>query len=39
MKTKTPPTDVIMTFLKQNGNPNLPHQIVRTDEDGELWGS
>jgi transposase InsO family protein len=36
-KSKTPPLEIITTFLKQHGQPNLPHKTIRTDEGGELW--
>jgi hypothetical protein len=39
IKPKTPPTDIIITFLKQHGNPKAKHHTIRTNKDSELWGS
>jgi len=36
-KSKAPPLEIITTFLKQHGQPDLPHKTIRTDEGGELW--
>ena len=38
-KTKVPPLDIITTFLKQQGKPDLPCKTIRTDKGGELWYS
>mmetsp|Transcript_23363 Transcript_23363/g.33516 ORF Transcript_23363/g.33516 Transcript_23363/m.33516 type:complete len:1554 (+) Transcript_23363:3270-7931(+) len=38
-KVKTPPIDIVKTFLEQNGNRKSTRRIVRTDQGGELWGS
>jgi len=38
-KTKIPPLDIIATFLKQQGKPDLPCKTIRTDKGGELWYS
>jgi hypothetical protein len=38
-KTKTPPTNIVETFLQQHGNTSDTHRTFRTDKGGELWGS
>ena len=37
--TKTPPIDIVRTFLKQQGNNTSQLKTIRTDEGGELWNS
>jgi len=38
-KTKTPPLQIISTFLKQHGTTQTTHRTICTNQGGELWAS
>jgi hypothetical protein len=38
-KTKQPPIDILVNFLKERGHPTAQNRTIRSDKGGELWGS